>query len=59
MEGSSRKMESLLVIKMTEIDIFCSISIENSRFTLVLLSQKQAPDAHLKICLLDLAQPKE
>ena len=52
-EGSSRKMQSLIVVKMTQIDIFKSISIENSRFTLLLLSQKQA------YCLLDRAQPKE
>ena len=32
-----------------------TISIENSYFTFVILSQKQAPDTHLKICLLDQA----
>ena len=35
--------------------IFYSISIENSYFTCVRLSQKQTPDAHLKICVLDQA----
>ena len=33
--------------------IFYSISIENSYFTLVRLSQKQAPDDNLKIGFLD------
>ena len=34
---------------------FYSISIENNYFTHVRLSQKQAPDAHLKIGFLDQA----
>ena len=38
--------------KIQKNTILYSISIENSYFTHVRLSQKQAPDAHLKICFL-------
>ena len=48
-----------ICIRHTFFTTVFSTSIGNSKFTLVLLSQKQAPEVHLKICLFELAQPKK